>query len=549
MKRQLIQIPAEQVNKLREIDAVRPDLKDYPISKKVHILLQEKLAELLKSQADSKEKASAGKWIEYIREAIPLHTVSTIAVGVVRDSEEMIGKAFTRILVSNDIERTWWGNWEDDVWNIGEFLIRWLKDKKNRDSHFSKHKQRFLEITRQADSIRGSSLKSLKDEELLSEYSRFHRDTMKHHALSFDIDAIDIVLEDKIKNKLRELMKAKGEFTGKEFNNALGIVLTPHYTSYMTELDIGIYRIISYIKQKKIDAFEENAEVASRISELLKRFWWVELSWSQRIIKTKEKIVEELKRIIEKGEDSEKEIKRLSHEVDEARKRKEKLREELGFDEEMEFYLQLFENYAVFHDYRKEAQMKTAETLNVMLDDIGRRKGLKFEDIVWCWPDEIKELLRGKDIDISSIKERKKSFFMIVEKKDIESCTGRDAVKRRGEELSTAYEGITNFKGTTASPGKVIGKVKVCFSSDDAIKKVEKGDILVASMTLPDYVPAMKKAAAIVTDEGGVTCHAAIVSREMKIPCVIGTGIATKVLKDGDTIEVNANHGIVSVIK
>ena len=64
-------------------------------------------------------------------------------------------------------------------------------------------------------------------------------------------------------------------------------------------------------------------------------------------------------------------------------------------------------------------------------------------------------------------------------------------------------------------------------------------------MTRPEYVPLMKMAAAIVTDEGGITCHAAIVSRELKKPCVIGTQVATKVFQDGDMLEVNANHGMV----
>ena len=81
------------------------------------------------------------------------------------------------------------------------------------------------------------------------------------------------------------------------------------------------------------------------------------------------------------------------------------------------------------------------------------------------------------------------------------------------------------------------------------MNKVKKGDILVAVMTRPDYLPAMKRAAAIVTDEGGVTCHAAILSRELGIPCIIGTKIATKVLKDGQLVEVNANHSWVKIIK
>ena len=68
-------------------------------------------------------------------------------------------------------------------------------------------------------------------------------------------------------------------------------------------------------------------------------------------------------------------------------------------------------------------------------------------------------------------------------------------------------------------------------------------------MTTPDYIPAMKKAAAFVTDEGGITCHAAIIAREMKKPCIVGTKIATKVLHDGDLVEVDADKGVVRILE
>ena len=77
---------------------------------------------------------------------------------------------------------------------------------------------------------------------------------------------------------------------------------------------------------------------------------------------------------------------------------------------------------------------------------------------------------------------------------------------------------------------------------------VEIGDIMVSPMTTPDFVPAMEKAAAFITDEGGIMCHAAIIAREMKKPCIIGTKIATDVLRDGDVVEVDAYSGIVRVI-
>ena len=81
------------------------------------------------------------------------------------------------------------------------------------------------------------------------------------------------------------------------------------------------------------------------------------------------------------------------------------------------------------------------------------------------------------------------------------------------------------------------------------LSKMKKGDILVCPMTNPDYIPAVHLAGAIVTDEGGILCHAAIISREFQIPCIIGTKVATQVLHDGDLVEVDADHGVVRVLE
>ena len=100
------------------------------------------------------------------------------------------------------------------------------------------------------------------------------------------------------------------------------------------------------------------------------------------------------------------------------------------------------------------------------------------------------------------------------------------------------------IKGETASSGVYAGKVKMIKDATE-LEKIEKGDILVTNMTTPDMVPAMQRAGAIVTNEGGMTCHAAIVSREMGIPCIVGTEHATEILKDGSMITVHASRGIV----
>lgn len=96
--------------------------------------------------------------------------------------------------------------------------------------------------------------------------------------------------------------------------------------------------------------------------------------------------------------------------------------------------------------------------------------------------------------------------------------------------------------GLAASPGIAVGPARIVPDASH-IDKVKDGDILVAEMTTPDFVPAMKRAAAIVTDRGGRTAHAAIVSRELGIPCVVGTGTATNVLSDGQLITVDGYEG------
>lgn len=111
-----------------------------------------------------------------------------------------------------------------------------------------------------------------------------------------------------------------------------------------------------------------------------------------------------------------------------------------------------------------------------------------------------------------------------------------------------------HIRGTTANKGKVVGKVLIVpmYNPEEAIKashKMEFGDVLVAQSTNPDLTVLLRKAGAIVTDQGGLLSHAAIVSRESGIPCIVGTRNATKILKNGDLVEVDAFEGLVRVIK
>ena len=116
--------------------------------------------------------------------------------------------------------------------------------------------------------------------------------------------------------------------------------------------------------------------------------------------------------------------------------------------------------------------------------------------------------------------------------------------KEAGAEAESQNKAEVILKGASASLGSAYGPVKIIHKPTE-IDKINEGDILVTEMTTPDFVPAMRKATAIVTDTGGRTCHAAIVSRELGIPCVVGTGTATSMLKNGQFITVDGARGLV----
>ena len=164
-----------------------------------------------------------------------------------------------------------------------------------------------------------------------------------------------------------------------------------------------------------------------------------------------------------------------------------------------------------------EAESLTREELNKLIE-----MGLKIENIY------------GSVQDTEWAFDKDTGDFYFLQSRPITTIGGEE----KEEKL------IPLCKGLPASPGIGRGIVKNIKNLTE-ISQVEEGDILVTEMTNPDMVPAMKKARAVVTDEGGRTCHAAIVSRELQIPCIVGAKNATQVLKDGIEVTVDATRGIV----
>ena len=165
-------------------------------------------------------------------------------------------------------------------------------------------------------------------------------------------------------------------------------------------------------------------------------------------------------------------------------------------------------------------------------------------DFIYLLPDEIRAGLAGATMDTEEITQRQERYALITEGETTTLYTGKDVDqfldKKQVKEVKT-------LRGLAANKGLVTGTV-VLVKDRSELNKVKKGDILVTKLTTPDFVVAMERSGAIVTDIGGMGSHAAIIAREFGIPCIIGTEVATKVLKEDDYVEVDANNGFIRKI-
>ncbi|HEX8974466.1 MAG TPA: PEP/pyruvate-binding domain-containing protein [Patescibacteria group bacterium] len=199
-------------------------------------------------------------------------------------------------------------------------------------------------------------------------------------------------------------------------------------------------------------------------------------------------------------------------------------------------------------DFREKTEQYTEIMSLVLTDYLEKQPALK--DIAHSiTKDEAIKILNGtaSELEISSIRSRKVGCYML------NGVVGnlvnlKSVLDENNLELERVNSDVNQLVGTSAFAGKVNGSVKIINGFDD-LSKVGLGDVLVTQMTNPKYLPAVQKASAIVTDEGGLLCHAAIVARELKKPCIIGTKFATQVLKDGDLVEVDADNGIVRILE
>jgi len=409
---------------------------------------------------------------------------------------------------------------------------------------------------------RMKKLKDKSDTELAEIFSEYCKRVIAAFPLLLVIIPIEIIVVGEMEKFIREKLKKQNKL-GKfeEYIQALtqrSVKETFFQEDYRNLLKIGkeIQKDkllkIKFLKNSPtefIDFLKKNRKILyNQLIDHSSKYSWINMYMFRRNPFTLVELVERLKDITDK--DCDNTLKELNKKKKGVKLRFEKAIEDLEIIGELKRKIEVLPEYVYLRTYRLDIFTLSAYYARGFLLEIASRLGLDYDELIHLAFWEIRDALLGKSkVPKNLIKKRMKryaailldgKFRIIIDKDELDSLQER---KKKRKVVD-----VLEIKGNVACKGNAKGPVKVVMHPTQ-ITKVEKGDVLVAPMTSPDFVVGMLKAVAIVTDHGGITCHAAIVSRELNIPCVIATGNATQVLKDGEIVEVDAKKGIIKRVE
>ena len=440
-----------------------------------------------------------------------------------------------------------------------EFMKRYRKDRK--------YLHRIIEINmREVKPMhnyiknRIGKIEKLSTPKLVSEYRKFAEYTHGAFGIGHLIESLSLTTDVMMKDMLLKAL-AKKELKNK-FTEYFTVLTQPIRRFFLTDYNHSLNRLVALIRKDKklLEVFtksnlkniEKNLAgkkgVNKAVENHLKRFFWIRSNFKEGTKLSKNDVMTELKNVVT-GKDR-LEVTPLKQFGENLEKKNELIRK-LRLPKKLVDLIRITDVVTYWQDDRKANIITGCLGIDMFLKEIGKRSNISHANMRYIMLHET-TLENLKKFDNKKLAKRRKScivFYDFNKEQFVEIYEGRecDEYKRKLIKHEDGKE-HKELSGICASMGKVIANVMICKTIKE-LSRFEKGRVLVTSMTRPEFVPAMKKAAAIVTDEGGLTCHAAVISRELGVPCVIGTKVATKVLKNGDLVEVNANHALVNVIK
>lgn len=476
-------------------------------------------------------------WQEFFRTRMPYISGLLNTEAVKRYGCPLPGFSMTKLVFWADETKFCWMVDEDELKRNFEYLITVPMSKlralgteiRTDHSRFVEFMDRQLETDRKSCSM--PELKQILLNCLSLAYPLIGKNFLT-------IDAFDTFSTFSIKRLVRNRVGQK--WSDKELDEKITELTKPLFATYALEEENEILRAASAVKQRTGPEAEKQLQQAAHY--LRKKYWWAQLGWEPAQARTPDDFVELIRQAMKSSvRELEERTRLFDTKIRDQTNIRNRLIAEHGL-EDARHLLELVDWTASLLDIRKQSQLMATWLTYRIIEQTGQKTNLPFELVSQATPSELIAILDGKPATQAQWKARKKAYFYgFLSGK--EEYLGGSKARSRIRDVSVTPEKVADFQGLIANKGVTAGIVRICFGGQDAQQKVQKGDILVTGMTTPDFVPAMKRAGAIVTDEGGMTCHAAIISRELNIPCVVGTRIATKILHDGERVEVNANHG------
>lgn len=384
-------------------------------------------------------------------------------------------------------------------------------------------------------------VKSLQDKDFSSVSNTYLVEKLEKYVyLSVQASAFmlfPLVIEKFLENKISEVVMEKYK---EEAKKIMQFLTTSIKQSSTQDEEINLLKIA--IKQIRGENISDDVQ-----GHVVKYRWLKNVAMDGQFYSEKD-VFEKIANI--QKEDLEEKLNNIFKEQKLIITRVNKYKLELRSDKKIVKFIDTLQKTIYFRSWRTERFYKNAQYLSKFFVEISKRIKLNIiNDIFFFLPAEIINLLQDSLIaEQSIINERKEGYIMLGDgqKTNIYSGLIVNVAKEKIKFFDIQIN--SDIKGQVAYYGKITGIVCVINSRDDFCK-MQQDNILVSHSTTPDYIPIIKKAKAIITNEGGITCHAAIIARELKKSCIIGTKIATKVLKDGDLVEVDADNGVVRILK
>jgi len=364
-----------------------------------------------------------------------------------------------------------------------------------------------------------TQLSSLTDQQLAELAEKFHRAAISFEAPTVPPELANYGAEGYFRRRLEPLVPAH------DLTAIMHILTAPEQTSFNHREEIDLFNTDDLDKHQQ-------------------KYFWLQNGFGEANV-LPVSFFEERKRSM-----SGKSFETAAKMINDAQARKEEVQRKFGLPDEIMTIASEIWQTVVMQDKRKRFNYVGVHYADLLMRETAQRFNYPRADLLNAWFDEIVRIIKGEDLHEVLIG-RRGGYGIIFDKSGWQALSAARLARYWQRYVDRSDLGdVQEIKGTVACSGRnksIVGRVRVVYDPRDA-DKFKEGEVMVAVMTSPDFVVAMRKAAAIVTNFGGLTSHAAIVARELNKPCIIGTKIATKVLHDGDEVEVDADKGLVRIL-